>query len=358
MSKTPSNKFPHQTVNSVNQIVVSPTQFYTTLLTGRYRDEISVLDLINAGLEEDSPYHGEGAHVPDPDTYMGSTAAGMSQFEIAQWKSALDSMDTDVDFDTFMDQAVSSFPSVTTSVEAVHSSERASVSSALSAAASAASSAVEDTPISDMVTAYEDRIKKQYLRAISRLASSMADINAVNSSAFVFGMAGINRQLLEDVNSFDANLSMEAYKSYLSLYMSVFSTTFQTHVMRAQSNDQMKLQSSMSMMQYETSRIQGKGQLADIQERASLNRLNAHIAEQMNRLALEEKDSLYDFTLFAKGYNMLSPGSAAAVVPGHMSGEAQVLTGAATGAALGMGVAGPLGALAGAGVGALAGAFG
>ena len=320
--------FPNETTSGYDSIT-NPTEFYAYWL-----EEVVPITM-TATLAGDSPYSGEGALEPDPDDLMAGTAAGMTQYEVAAYKTAIDAIDVDADYRAFVEQAVSeayesdTFPAVdvTTAVAAVHTAERADISTAMTAAISAAATAVADTPIAGMVTAYEDRIKKQYLRSISRLASSLSDINAVNSSAFVFGMASINQELINDINNYDKSLDVETYKQYVGLYMQTLTSTFSGHLQshnnfnlsRNNAKDSMVLNGTNTMMLAGMNKVQYKGMLAELQSTTNGMWQQARVAEHTNQVAYDVHDAFFDYEVYAHGYNLLTAASGAQLLPPKLS---------------------------------------
>lgn len=64
--------------------------------------------------------------------------------------------------------------------------------------------------ISAAVTAFEQRQLSTHMRAVSRFAAGMADINAVNSSAFINGIALLEQDFERQVAGFGAGLGVQA----------------------------------------------------------------------------------------------------------------------------------------------------
>ena len=328
MGGDPVVVFPNATTSGYDSID-TPTEFYAYWL-----EEVIPITM-QAQLAGDSPYLGEGDAEPDPDDLMAATSAGMTQYEVNAYKTAIDAIDVDADYRAFVEQAVSeayesdTFPAVdvTTAVAAVHTAERADISSAMTAAISAAATAVSDTPIAGMVTAYEDRIKKQYLRSISRLASSLSDINAVNSSAFVFGMGSINQELINDINNYDKSLDVETYKQYVGLYMQTLTSTFSGHLQsynnfnlsRNNAKDSMVLNGTNAMFLASMNKVQYKGMLAELQSTSNGMWQQARVAEHTNQVAYDVHDALFDYEIYAEGYNLLTAASGAKVTTTKLS---------------------------------------
>jgi len=86
-----------------------------------------------------------------------------------------------------------------------------SIALAISSAMQEATDLVADVNIDNMVTEYENESKPQHLRNVSRFAAGMADINAVQSSAFVIGMALMENQFSKEVSRFRAQIKAELF---------------------------------------------------------------------------------------------------------------------------------------------------
>lgn len=100
------------------------------------------------------------------------------------------------------------------------------MSSAISAALTAAAAVIDDTVITDARNAHEARTNYSYQRLVSQFTGGMRDINAVNSSAFIFGLSNLAAEREHDLAKFDADLSMDLYRQAFPLAVSVFSSAF------------------------------------------------------------------------------------------------------------------------------------
>ena len=94
----------------------------------------------------------------------------------------------------------------------------------LDMAISAAKDAAASEVIDDMVTEYRKQALKTHLRSVNRFAGSMSDINAVQGSQFIIGMALKEAEYTSDVNKFQAELSMQTYLEAIRTFAS--SSTF------------------------------------------------------------------------------------------------------------------------------------
>lgn len=325
---------------------------------------------IIAAQAANSPYYGET--VPDPDTYMGTASAGMTQKEVSDLFTLVGAMVDTTDYAAFITSLVSqlaaSFPTltITTDVAAIHTAERSAIDSAMTAALAAAATAVAGSPVAALVTAFAARARSQYLKAMARHASSMADIGAVNSSAFVFGLASIDNELLNDTNLYHAGLDMEVYKQYFSIYMQTFGETFKSHIasyaaikqMREGHKDAFIMSGAGDLSRMYMGRINSNINMTQLQAEVNRIRYVAQSEKARDQLSIDVHDATWDFDLFTYGGNLLAAAGGAAMMPPKMSKAQSALGGAATGASVGAAVGGIPGAAVGGLIGGVAGLFG
>ena len=100
------------------------------------------------------------------------------------------------------------------------------VSSALSAALSEAALAANSDLVSDATDAYEARSTHAYMRTVSQFAGGMRDINAVNSSAFIFGLSNLAAERQHDLAKYDADLAAQMYQQAMAIAATVFTHSF------------------------------------------------------------------------------------------------------------------------------------
>lgn len=318
----------------------NPTAIYRHWLV----DSGEIASLITAAQSADTPYTNET--VPDPDTYMNALKATRTQHRMNIFEREVDELDVEENFASFVDNAVDkiddgvSFPTIDISddVTSVHSAERSAISSAMTAAVAVAATAVADTPIADMVTAYENRIKKQYLRAISRMASNMADIGAVNSTAFAFGMAAINRDMLNDVDFYDSSLDVKTYEMYTTKYMDAFIDAFKEHLSsyimleknRKSDRNRTIIDGAKTMAAMLSNRMNLHYTAAHLQAEINRMRYTAKSKEQMDQIHLSQQEATWDLELYTYGANMLAASGGAAVLPPRMSTFEMIVSSAAS----------------------------
>ena len=91
-----------------------------------------------------------------------------------------------------------------------------------------------DSEVDGKVDAYEDDTLPSYQREVARFSGGMADINAVNSSAFMVGLALLARRRVQDVNKFRADLKVEYEKESMKFISDI--ATLRSDIEKGKSN--------------------------------------------------------------------------------------------------------------------------
>jgi hypothetical protein len=217
----------------------------------------------------------------------------------------------------------------------------------------AAVAAMTNTNITAQADAHETRMTPRFLRSVSRFAGGMLDINAVNSSAFVLGLALLEREVLADAADFDAGI---AYKAYDSVVTNGLDKTFNAAFQRQGQRNVAMAQGINTMIASIQHKVDAQRDASH--QQAELNRIKIIAKkEQVDKdIELDVEDALWDIKTFQYGGNLL------ASIAGGTSNQPQkpsqlqsALSGAISGAAAGAKVGGLLGAGIGALVGGLAG---
>ena len=100
-----------------------------------------------------------------------------------------------------------------------------------------------------VVDAYDQRVSYQRARRVNEFTGLMADIGAVQSSAFLMGMALLQAQYQADVDAFDANLSLETYRQAVPLHSQNLTNFFQLGVQASGENIRNRTQLFVQSMQ-------------------------------------------------------------------------------------------------------------
>ena len=86
------------------------------------------------------------------------------------------------------------------------------------------------------------------MRSINRLSSSMADINAVNSSAFTMGMALLESDFQSDITKFDSEMVQRIHETVLGKYIDAYINTLGAYIRAELDNAGLGSQAYASMM--------------------------------------------------------------------------------------------------------------
>lgn len=231
----------------------------------------------------------------------------------------------------------------------------------LTAAINAAVDAINEDVIQDVINAHAERVEYQRTRSMRRFNASMADINAVQSSAFILGQALIEAEHLQEVQQMDADLTQQTYSAalevHVNLYREQLRAELQAAVLEKQTRDRYVIASTSTMIQI----LQGKISLqqAATELRSEIDRL-AIIAQREYEAAETDLDvgfATWDLEVWQYGANLLSsPNGSASMIPKKPSQAQTAMSGALKGAAAGAAL-GPWGAVAGLAIGGIGGAI-
>lgn len=305
----------------------------------------------------------EGHTLTDPATDLAAVQTRYSTYE-----TLVDALDEETDWDSMIDNAVAKVDEAGVLVDVdfstVVASARSGATTSLAAGIAAALDELDDAVIARAVQAYMNRGSVQKERAIGRFSSTMADMNAVNSSAFMFGLAIIEAQHMQDVDQYQAQIELQAYNNLVNNWVAMFRAELEQElrmeVTNKSSRETVLREGAQMMVQMLSNRVQSTANTAALL--AETKRVGI-VATQEYELAdadLDYKFSQWDFEVFTRAANVLgSISGAAAYVPGQPSKTASAiggaLSGAAAGAGIGTAIAPGIGTAVGAAVGGIAG---
>jgi len=90
--------------------------------------------------------------------------------------------------------------------------------------------AVNSDMINSLVSSYRRRQLRTHLRSVNRFSGGMADINAVNSSAFVIGMALLESDFEQGVSDFQTQITVQLSQASLAHFGQVFMSILQEYM--------------------------------------------------------------------------------------------------------------------------------
>lgn len=290
----------------------------------------------------------------DPSTDLGEVDTRYDAYE-----TEVNALDEQADWTSIIDNAVTKIDSAgvlkDVDVDTIATAARTGATNGVSDAIESAVDAIDGNIIRNAVVNYQRRANIQKERNINRFSATMADINAVNSSAYMFGLAIIEAQHLQDVDQFQSQLEVQTYDRMIQNYVQFFQSELQSRLradlIEKQSRDRLLSEATQIMVQMLSSRIQSYSD--SVAKLAETKRIKT-VATQEHELAdadLNYKFSQWDFEVFQHASNVLgSISGAAAKMPAQPSTVGSVLGGAMGGASAGAAF-GPVGA----GVGAVLG---
>jgi len=100
-------------------------------------------------------------------------------------------------------------------------------------ALSAAMAALNADRIDTVVDSYEKRQRKSFYRSVNRFTAGMADINAVQNSQFLLGLALIESEYMADIADFDAKIRLQtfgdSFRGYLQIHAQQIESQYRLH---------------------------------------------------------------------------------------------------------------------------------
>ena len=313
------------------------------------------VDVINAALTSGggNPYDGDDAYDPSAalSLNIGSPLYTM-QDGYDTFQALITALDHDVDWDAIITKAVSeidtnlSWADINTAITTIVSTAITNAGTVITDMATQAASLLNSAAITAAVTAYEADLVPQHLRAVARLSAGYADINSVNSSAFIWGMALAQFELSKEVSKFRADLNLKAYEVGLRGYIEAYVAKLRAHMGSRMSFDNIRtqsiLQSVTEMANQLRFKVQAQGQGTTMQ--ADIGRLTiSALKDQADQdIEIDAADAMWDLNLFVGAFNTISsiaggiqgptaprPTKAQSAIGGTMSGAAMGLMTAA-----------------------------
>lgn len=316
--------------------------FHTAML-GTPSGFTNLNSLMVAMQSGNSPYEGESAYNPD-------AALLVSQNRYTTYDTALTSFVPNTDWQTAIGVSKAKLDDGTTyaKIDLVTNDMAAN---AIANAIAAATAALSSTAISDQVDAYETRVVPRFLRSVNRFTAGLADIGAVNSSAFIVGMALLESEVNADVNKFDADISAQAFNEIAA---GGIKATFQAAATQRQQRNLYLAEATNLLMQALQQKIQLQAEATRLQSELNRVKIVAKQEQTDKDLEIAILDSGWDLDILLKGMGVVGGLTGASYIPDKPSKAQSAIGGAISGAAAGGMVAGLPGAIVG-GIGGLLG---
>lgn len=288
-----------------------------------------------------------GATAYNPATDLAAVMAEFSEYD-----TAVDALTDSATWGTFVDSVVAKIAASGTFPTPTFLN---SLSSAISGILTAATTALASTPISDAVDAYEAEELSNFQRSVGRWAAGMADINAVQSSSFIIGLALREQDFENKVERFRREMKLETFKT-------IVLEGIKGHIdaaMRQQGiKDQMVLAGTAQVVDLLKHKLDNLRSAASVLAEIKRLAIVAEHEETNLNIELDAKEATWDLEVFGYAANLLASGSGGTSGTGKapLSTGQSVMGGALAGASIGASF-GPVGAGIGAAAGGLMGLF-
>lgn len=307
----------------------------------------------------------EALSYTDPSTDFDAVETEFQEFD-----TDVDALNYSTDYGAVVDAVVAKVDEAGVlndlDITTLTSDSESTATSELATAVSKAVDNIDESVIRNLVKNFEARTSYSRDRAIRRFSGQMADINAVQGSAYMFGLALIEAQVVQSVEDFHSQVTREQFsrnvEHHIDLFKTFLSRSVETSIRNKVVRDSMLTKDTnlMTNMLYRNINLHQvvASTLAEIKRVSTVAE-----AEYIGNTAdLNKAFSSWDFEVF----NMASPVAGAlgggTFVPKSASKASSAIGGALSGAAGGalagaeIGAAGgPIGAGAGAAIGALGG---
>jgi len=185
----------------------------------------------------------------------------------------------------------------------------------LSNAIAAATSVLSSTPVTDAVTAHENAEMNRFMRSTGRWAAGMADINAIQTSSFIIGLALRESDFQYQMEGFQANLNLDIYRASTSQAIEKYMSA----VMQRHGNRDLYLTrateelTALLKMQIAANAESFRQSLDQTRQKTVIK------AEEANyNLTMDIKEALWDVDLFTGLGNFIGAPGAGTYIPNEI----------------------------------------
>lgn len=305
-------------------------------------------EMMRATLVAGTPYDGESAY--DPDTDLASI-----QSRLSTWISNVDAFDSETDWLSALTQARANVGTATFPLANVFDMLESTVFTEI---ATNVSVLVSSTIVSNRVSAFTTRTAAQWQTQVGQFVGQMADLNAVMTSSYVWGLAYMHNQRQAEINDYQRSIEQQLYDSATQIMLQA---QMSTGAQRVVTRDQAMLQGTERMVNDRLAVQEFVGRTASLKADSMRMQIVAKQEQLARDLQIDVDEADWDFRILQHGANFLASINGAPMIPKPPSQFQSALSGAvggaATGAAIGSVVPG-VGTAIGAGVGAGIGLLG
>lgn len=137
--------------------------------------------------------------------------------------------------------------------------------------------------IEEAVDAFDQRSAKRYKRSHAQLAGAMAEIGAINGTAFAIGMAMLEEDRMQEVNEFETNLLLQQDQQRVNFW----------------------IQATQAMLQIYFTKLQHTQGVMDASLRSNQVKINAERMQEDRDIELDVLDAKWEIDLFSHAGNLM-----------------------------------------------------
>lgn len=240
------------------------------------------------------------------------------------------------------------------------------VGAQVTAAIADAIGAVNNDLIEDLTEAYTTKLDTQIKKSTSRFAQSMAMQGANNSSAFILGLASIERERIDKVAEFNAQQLISLYKDTLTqvltsqqqmtqakanMVISIYDKQMSAWLNNRMNRNQAYMQAISQYIQLQTFKVSETGRRGSMQSETDRIQIIAERERYLDNVDMHANAINFNLDNYQKATGVLAGIAGASPVAKGPTRLQSALSGALSGAAAGAQIGGPVGA----GIGAIIG---
>ena len=198
---------------------------------------------------------------------------------------------------------------------------------------------LDDQVIIEQVQAFSRRASYERNNAVRRFSGQMADVNAVQGSAYMLGVALIEAQHIQSVDEYQAELNnqllRDGVQSYIRMYTAELTSAVQIEIQNRQNNQQVLITAQQIMASMLQNKVQF--QQAMTQMKAEIERIFmvAEAEYTGNEADIANRFAQWDFKVYNMATNVLGGMGGGQRLPEGTSKAGSAIGGALSGAASG-----------------------
>jgi len=289
-----------------------------------------------------NPYTTVSAY--DPDTEIAAWEA-----EITDLQTYLDALAPETDIETFLDAAATKAAGIVdlldidTVITTVLNTAEGRVGNVVQAALNAAAQADLDTVVDTALANFRARHLIEHETSLTRFEAGMSDINAVNGSAFVMGLAVMESNYDDRLAQYDAEFTLplcrEAFQAFMGAYLDQARMHLEAEIRAHYEAERLEVAyiDDATRMMLDTMKLEGVMHEVNVRDSIEANRLKivAKSEEMRSNLDFDVESVMWDANVFQRGANVLSAASGAVVsAPAKPSPLQTALSGALAAASI------------------------